>query len=168
MSKIELRVGDITAQKTTAIVNAANKALAPGGGVAGAIHAKAGPKLWEECKRLGGCETGDAKVTRGYNLPARYVIHTVGPIYTGSPQDPKFLASCYENSIKIAYEKGIDSITFPSISTGAFRYPVDKAAVVAINAVKETLKKYPLKLVRFVLYDQKTFDIYSRVKERLS
>jgi O-acetyl-ADP-ribose deacetylase (regulator of RNase III) len=162
-TKIETVLGDITQQNTDAIVNAANKALAPGGGVAGAIHRKAGPGLWQECKSLGGCETGEAKITGGYNLPVRYVIHTVGPIYSGSPDDPKLLARCYENSIKLAYKKGLKSISFPSISTGVFRYPVEEAAGVAVRAVRKALRQYPIKLVRFVLYDQKTYDAYRKV-----
>lgn len=168
MSKIELIKGDITQQNTTAIVNAANKALAPGGGVSGAIHAKAGLELWEECKTLGGCETGEAKMTRGYKLPAKYVIHTVGPVYSGSSEDPELLANCYRNSIRIAHENGMDSISFPSISTGVFRYPVEEAAMIAVKAVKKALEKYPLKLVRFVLYDQKTYDAYGRAEKKLS
>lgn len=162
LPKIELVLGDITQQDTDAIVNAANKALAPGGGVAGAIHKKAGPELWQECRKLGGCETGDAKITAGYNLPARYVIHTVGPVYSGSEDDPKLLARCYKNSIKLAHEKELKSISFPSISTGAFGYPVREAAEVAMRAVKEALKYHPVELVRFVLYDQKTYEAYKK------
>ena len=160
--KIELVLGDITEQDTDAIVNAANKALVPGGGVAGAIHRKAGPGLWQECKLLGGCETGKAKITTGHNLPARYVIHTVGPVYSGSSNAPELLARCYKNSIKLAYEKGLKSISFPSISTGAFRYPVEDAAKVAARAVKEALKHHPIELVRFVLYDQRTYGEYKK------
>ncbi|MDO9575514.1 MAG: O-acetyl-ADP-ribose deacetylase [bacterium] len=162
MSKIEIITGDITEQNTDAIVNAANKALAPGGGVAGAIHRKAGLGLWQECKLLGGCETGEAKITTGHNLPARYVIHTVGPVYSGSSKDSELLARCYKNSIKLAYKKELKSISFPSISTGAFRYPVEDAAKVAIRALKEALKQYPLNLVRFVLYDKNTYEAYRK------
>ncbi|MCK4256706.1 O-acetyl-ADP-ribose deacetylase [candidate division WOR-3 bacterium] len=159
---IEIIIGDITEQDTEAIVNAANKALAPGGGVAGAIHRKAGSELWEECKNLQGCKTGEAKITNGYNLPAKYVIHTVGPVYSGSQDDSILLSDCYKNTIKLAHEKGIKSISFPSISTGAFMYPLIKAAKVAIQAVRESTKKYPVKLVRFVLFDQKTYDVYKK------
>ncbi len=162
MSKIEIITGDITEQATDAIVNTANKALAPGGGVAGAIHRKAGPGLWQECKLLRGCETGEAKITTGHNLPARYVIHTVGPVYSGSSNAPELLARCYKNSIKLAYEKGLKSISFPSISTGVFRYPVEEAAKIAMRVIKDALKQYPVKLVRFVLYDQKTYEAYKK------
>ncbi|OYD17239.1 O-acetyl-ADP-ribose deacetylase [candidate division WOR-3 bacterium JGI_Cruoil_03_44_89] len=162
-STIEIVLGDIAEQDTDAVINAANKALAPGGGVAGAIHRRAGPELWHECRSLGGCETGEAKITSGYNLPARYVIHTVGPVYCGLANDPKLLAMCYKNSIKLAHEKGLESISFPSISTGAFGYPVEEAAEVAVRAVKEALKQYPVKLVRFVLYDKRTYEAYKNL-----
>lgn len=162
-SKIEITIGDITEQDTDAVVNAANRALAPGGGVAGAIHRRAGPELWHECRSLGGCETGDAKITGGYNLPARYVIHTVGPVYGGSANDPELLAMCYKNSIKLAHKKGLESISFPSISTGAFGYPAEEAAEVAVRAVKEVLSQYPIKLVRFVLYDPITYEAYKNL-----
>jgi len=132
-SFLELTVGDITKQNTDAVVNAANKRLAPGGGVAGAIHRAAGSELWEECKKLGGCETGEAKITKGYNLPASYVIHTVGPIYSGSPEDPEKLASCYRESLRVAKENGIKSISFPALSTGAFGYPMDEAAKICFE-----------------------------------
>ena len=163
--RIEVIIGDITEQDTDAIVNAANEVLAPGGGVSGAIHRKAGAKLWEECKGLGGCETGEAKITKGYNLPAKYVIHTVGPVYSGSRNDSEALTNCYKNSIKLAYENGLSTISFPSISTGVFGYPVKEASIVAISAVKEALKKHPMKLVKFVLYDQKTYEAYRNVLE---
>jgi len=167
MSNIDIVIGDITQQDTDAIVNAANKALAPGGGVAGAIHRKAGPGLWQECKLLEGCETGEVKITTSHNLLARYVIHTVGPVYSGSSKDPELLARCYKNSIKLAYEKELKSISFPSISTGAFRYPVEDAAKVAIRALKEALKQYPLDLVRFVLYDKNTYEAYRKAMDQV-
>ena len=166
-SALELTMGDITQQDTDAVVNAANKRLAPGGGVAGAIHRAAGPRLWEECKKMGGCETGAAKITKGYNLPAEYVIHTVGPIYSGSPMDEKKLESCYRESIKLAVKHDIKTISFPSISTGYFRYPVEKAAETAIKIMIDTLRKTPqIKLVRFVLYDEKTLDVYKKTLKR--
>lgn len=127
-SRLELVEGDITTQDTEAVVNAANKRLAPGGGVAGAIHRAAGPELWEKCIKLGGCETGEAKITDDYELPASYIIHTVGPVYSGSSEDPKLLALCYRNSLKLAEENDIKSISIPALSTEAFGYPIENVA----------------------------------------
>lgn len=161
---LELFKGDITKQETEAIVNAANKELAPGGGVAGAIHRAAGPELWNECKDLGGCETGEAKITKAYGLQAKYIIHTVGPIYSGSEADPKLLAACYKNSLKIAENKGINSISFPALSTGAFGYPTQKAASIAIKTIIEYLEKgSKIELVRLVLYSEKDMKIHKDV-----
>lgn len=158
---LQLVTGDITSQNTDAIVNAANKRLAPGGGVAGAIHRAAGPGLWEECKRLGGCRTGEAKLTSGHALKAKYVIHTVGPVYSGIPRDAEDLRACHRNSLKLADETGITSIAFPAISTGAFGYPLEEAAEISLSTVIEYLEKGTgLKLVRFVLYSQRTYDVY--------
>jgi O-acetyl-ADP-ribose deacetylase (regulator of RNase III) len=160
-STLELVVGDITKQDTEAVVNAANKRLAPGGGVAGAIHRAAGPELWEECKKLGGCETGQAKLTRGYRLSASYVIHTVGPVYSGSPEDSKLLESCYRESLRSAEEHGIKSVSFPAISTGAFGYPVEEAAKVALKTVLDVLRKPSrIRLVRLVLRDSDTLRVH--------
>jgi O-acetyl-ADP-ribose deacetylase (regulator of RNase III) len=162
-SVLELVKGDITKQETEAIVNAANKRLAPGGGVAGAIHHAAGSDLWAECRRLGGCETGKAKITAGYKLHASYVIHTVGPAYSGSTKDSELLASSYRESLKLASEKRIRSISFPAISTGAFGYPMKEAAEVALKTVVNALKKHPeIKLVRFVLYDSRALNIHKK------
>lgn len=167
-SVLELAQGDITKQETEAIVNAANKRLAPGGGVAGAIHREAGPELWEECKKLDGCETGEAKITKGYDLAASYVIHTVGPVYSGSSKDPEYLEDCYRNCLELAEQEGIESISFPAISTGAFGYPVEKAAEVALKSVVEYLKKgSEISLVRFVLYDSKSFDIHQETLQTI-
>ena len=153
-SVLEICRGDIASQDTQAVVNAANSRLAPGGGVAGVIHRAAGPKLWEECKTLGGCPTGEARISKGYDLPNEYVIHTVGPVYSGSPKDAELLASCYRESIKLAAEKGIKSISFPALSTGIFGYPLDEAAPVALQAIAEALQEHPqVELVRMVLYD---------------
>lgn len=161
---LELVKGDITEQDTEAIVNAANSQLTPGGGVSGAIHRAAGPGLWEECKKLGGCGTGEAKLTSGYRLKAKYVIHTVGPVYSGSPRDREDLRACYLNSLRLADEKGIASISFPAISTGIFGYPLKEAAEVSLSAVKDYLKGgTDLKLVRFVLYDQQAYGAYCEV-----
>jgi O-acetyl-ADP-ribose deacetylase (regulator of RNase III) len=163
-SKLELIKGDITIQDTDAIVNAANKYLAPGGGVSGAIHKAAGAGLAEECKRIGSCETGEAKITKGYNLKAKYVIHTVGPVYSGSDVDKVNLAKCYKNSLLIAKENKLKSISFPSISTGIFGYPVEEAAEIALKTIRDFLKENPeIKLVRMVLYSQKDYEIYKTV-----
>lgn len=136
-SSISIRVCDITMIKCDAIVNAANKTLLGGGGVDGAIHTAAGPKLLEECATLNGCETGEAKITKGYNLPARYIIHTVGPIYSGSDEDSVMLAKCYKNSLDLAKKNNLHSITFAAISTGIYAYPIDAAARIALNTIKE-------------------------------
>lgn len=166
---LELVKGDITEQNTEAIVNAANKQLAPGGGVAGAIHRAAGPGLWEECKNLGGCRTGEAKLTRGYNLKAKYVIHTVGPVYSGSPQDKEDLRACYKNSLKLADENKIKSVSFPAISTGAFGYPVKEATEISLSTVKDYLEKGTcLKMVCFVLYSESTYDKYLEALKSLT
>jgi O-acetyl-ADP-ribose deacetylase (regulator of RNase III) len=160
-AKLQLVVGDITDQDTDAVVNAANTRLAPGGGVAGAIHRAAGPKLWEECAKLGGCETGQAKISKGYNLPNKYVIHTVGPVYSGSAKDPVLLKSCYINSLSIADQHGIFSISFPALSTGIFGYPVKDAALVALDAIRDyLLKNTKIKIVRMVLYDDASYNIH--------
>ncbi len=160
-SRLELIQGDITEQETEAVVNAANKRLAPGGGVAGAIHNAAGPELYEECKKLGGCETGNAKITGGYELPADHVIHTVGPVYSGSEKDEKYLRSSYRRSLEVALENGIKRISFPSISTGAFGYPTNEAAEIALDEIKSFLEDNEgIELVRMVLYSEKDYETY--------
>ncbi len=162
-STIELVQGDITQQDTDAIVNAANSSLLGGGGVDGAIHRAGGPQILEECKKLGGCDTGDAKITSGGNLKAAYVIHAVGPIYRGgNSNEAKQLASCYWRSMEIAKDKGLKSIAFPSISTGAYGYPVQEAAEIALHVVHDFIKQEnTIQLVRFVLFDKGTFQAYS-------
>jgi len=167
-ARLELTQGDIARQDTDAIVNAANNSLLGGGGVDGAIHRAAGPELLVECRTLGGCQTGDAKLTQGYRLKARYIVHTVGPIYRGSPRDAELLASCYRRSLEIASAHHLRSLAFPSISTGAYGYPVEQAAPVALQAVVEYLQAHgDLELVRLVLYDRYTYQAYERALERL-
>ncbi len=168
-NRIELIEGDITKQDVDAIVNAANRSLLGGGGVDGAIHRAAGPELLAECKTLGGCETGKAKLTKGYRLPARYVIHTVGPIYRdGKHGELELLADCYRNSLEVAIANGLDSIAFPSISTGAYGYPIEDAAAIALKTVAEFLEKHPeIKLVRFCLFGSHAYQIFCNAMERL-
>jgi len=159
---LELVEGDITKQDTDAIVNAANKTLLGGGGVDGAIHRAGGPAILAECRTLNGCETGDAKITTGGNLKAKYVIHTVGPVYRdGRSGEPELLASCHRRSLEVAVENGVRSIAFPAISTGVYGYPIDKAAEVALRTVIEFLKQEPpIDLVRFVLFGQQAFEAF--------
>jgi O-acetyl-ADP-ribose deacetylase (regulator of RNase III) len=162
--RIELIKGDITTINTDAIVNAANRSLLGGGGVDGAIHKIAGRSLLEECKKLNGCETGEAKMTNGYNLPAKFVIHTVGPIwYGGEKKEIIALANCYKNSLKIAVENELKSIAFPNISTGVYRFPKELAAEVAINEVIAFLEdnQFPEK-VYFVCFDDENYSIYKK------
>jgi O-acetyl-ADP-ribose deacetylase (regulator of RNase III) len=160
--KIELIRGDITTLKVDAIVNAANHTLLGGGGVDGAIHRAAGPDLLDECAKLNGCETGEAKITKGYNLNAQYVIHTVGPMWMGGMyNEHALLASCYQNSLKLAKDHNIKTIAFPGISTGVYGFPKDQAAFIAITEIKRFLKKNrgPEK-VYFVTFDEENFKFY--------
>jgi len=160
-SRLIILEGDITKQVTYAIVNAADKELSVGGGVSGAIHKVAGPKLIEECKKLGGCNTGEAKLTKGYNLPAQYIIHTVGPIYSGKPKDREDLANCYLNCLETASENNLKSISFPSISTGIYGYPVEEASIIATTAIIEYLQKHEeVERVRMVLYSEQDYTVY--------
>ena len=157
--RISLQIGDITNLKVDAIVNAANTTLLGGGGVDGAIHRAAGPKLLEECRTLNGCLTGEAKITKGYNLPSKFVIHTVGPVWNGGKYDEDILLSnCYNNSLKLAKKNGIKSIAFPAISTGVYGFPSDRAASIAARTVKEFLEKDDsIEKVIFVCFDEKTY-----------
>jgi O-acetyl-ADP-ribose deacetylase (regulator of RNase III) len=159
---IELVIGDITEQDVEAIVNAANPALLGGGGVDGAIHRAGGRAILEECRQLGGCEPGDAKATTGGDLPARHVIHAVGPIWHGGgAREAQLLASCHRRAIELAGELGCSSVAFPAISTGAFGYPVELAAPVAIAATEEALTTHPeVELARFVFRDEATLAPY--------
>ena len=163
-ARIDLELGDITHEKTDAIVNAANSSLLGGGGVDGAIHRAGGPAILEECRRMGGCATGDAKLTGGGRLPARHVIHTVGPVYRdGRHGEPDLLASAYRRSLEVAVEHHLRSIAFPSISTGAYRYPIAEAAAIALRTVAGFLEQHPgqLDVVRFVLYGGRDLAVYS-------
>ena len=160
--RLSIIIGDITEQKVDAIVNAANTSLLGGGGVDGAIHRAAGPKLLEECETLGGCATGEAKITKGYNIPTKFVIHTVGPIWSGGfNKEEEELANCYRNSFKLFERYNIKTIAFPSISTGVYRFPVEKAAKIAVREIREFLKKCnTLEKVFVVCFDENTYDTY--------
>jgi len=164
---IDIIIGDITTQKLDAIVNAANPTLLGGGGVDGAIHRAAGPELLERCKKLGGCAPGEAKMTRGYNLPARNVVHTVGPVWHGGSEgEDDVLARCYRNSLALALEYQVRSIAFPSISTGAYGFPVDRAARIALREIAAFQAANPdMERVIVVCFDQATYDAY-KVAER--
>lgn len=161
MGIIKIIKGDITEIGVDAIVNAANTTLLGGGGVDRAIHRAAGPKLLEECKNLGGCRVGEAKITRGYNLPAKYVIHTVGPVWRGGTyNEPDLLRNCYINSLRIAQDYHLKTIAFPAISTGAYGYPKAAAAKIARSSVKEYMKHSSIKEVIFVLHSEEELEIY--------
>lgn len=165
MTKITIVQGDITKANVDAIVNAANNTLQPGGGVDGAIHNAAGPGLVEECLKLGGCNTGEAKITKAYNLPSKFVIHTAGPVYGAEDDVEKSLYLCYFNSLVCAKDNGIKTIAFPSISTGAFRYPIEDAIPVVTKAVKDFVHEYPgaLEQIFFVLFNDFDYLIYTRM-----
>lgn len=168
-TRIELVEGDITKQATDAIVNAANSSLLGGGGVDGAIHRAAGPKLLEETRTLGGCETGNAKISGGYNLPARYVIHAVGPVYRSrDPQVPLLLASAYRRCLEIAQEYNLESIAFPAISTGIYGYPVSEAASIALSTVIDFVKQHDgIKQVNFVLFSRGVLEEFAQAFDAL-
>ncbi len=157
--------GDITEQRVDAIVNAANTSLLGGGGVDGAIHEAAGPGLLAECRTLHGCPTGDAKLTRGYRLPARWVIHTVGPVWRGGHDfEDELLANCYRRSLEVATQNGVRSVAFPAISTGIYGFPLERATRIAVREVRAFLETYPaIEKVLFVCFDRRTGDCYQRI-----
>jgi len=165
---IEVVRGDITLQDVDAVVNAANESLLGGGGVDGAIHRAAGPELLAECLRLHGCLPGEAKATAGYGLAARHVIHTVGPRYRGGGQgEAETLARCHLSAVRLAHELGLGSLAFPAISTGIFGYPPEQAAPVALGATAQALERWPLRQVRFVLFDERMARVYERALRAL-
>ena len=161
----EIVLGDITEQEVDAIVNAANSSLLGGGGVDGAIHRAAGPELLAECRNLHGCPTGEAKITRGYRLPARWVIHTVGPVWRGGHEfEDELLANCYRRSLEVAVQNGVRTLAFPAISTGIYGFPVERATRIALREVRAFLETNPdVENVVFVCFDARTRKIYEKV-----
>lgn len=170
MPNIEIILGDITKQAVDAIVNAANCSLLGGGGVDGAIHRAAGPELLAECRTLHGCETGKAKITKGYRLPAKYVIHTPGPVWHGGGHgEEELLCSCYRSCLELASQNSCETVDFPSISTGVYHFPLDKASHIAIGTIAAYLREHPeIKRVRMVCFDARTKAFYDRALEALS
>jgi O-acetyl-ADP-ribose deacetylase (regulator of RNase III) len=169
LAKLEVRQGDITRLDVDAIVNAANTRLLGGGGVDGAIHRAAGPQLLEECRTIGGCPTGEARITGGYNLPARHVIHTVGPVYGGKPQDSQLLTNCYLNSLTLAVENNLATIAFPAISCGVYGYPIEDACKIAVDTSCNFLKTNPsLGKIIYILFSEKDCAVYHAYLKSIS
>ena len=168
LERIEILQGDITTLKLDAIVNAANTTLLGGGGVDGAIHRAAGPELLNECRKIGGCPTGEARMTKAYNLPAKYVIHTVGPVYHGKDNDRRLLSLCYKNSLELAVKNNIGSIAFPAISCGVYGYPVKDACRIAMDTTFQFLENNStLKKVVFILFSADTYNVYKEYLKAL-
>ena len=169
-AKIEVVKADITTLAVDAIVNAANTSLLGGGGVDGAIHRAAGPELFDECYQIGGCPTGEARLTKGYRLPAKYVIHTVGPVWSGGEHgEPELLASCYRSVFRIAREKGLRTLAFPAISCGVYRFPVERAVKIAIGeTVAELISSDAIEKVIFACFGDEIFEAYQRAVDNLS
>jgi O-acetyl-ADP-ribose deacetylase (regulator of RNase III) len=170
LGRMQLKRGDITHEAVDAIVNAANETLLGGGGVDGAIHRAAGPELLAECRTLGGCPTGEARITRGYRLPARYVVHTVGPVYRGGAAgEPALLRSAYRASLALAAERGLRTLAFPAISCGVYGYPLAEAATIALSACAEGLREHAaLEEVRFVLFSDAVLEAFGAAQRRLA
>ena len=167
IDKIEVYQGDITQLDIEAIVNAANSSLLGGGGVDGAIHRAAGPELLAECRKIGGCPTGEARITKGYNLKAKFVIHTVGPVYSGTSNDSRLLTQCYKNSLTLAVKNKIKSIAFPAISCGVYGYPIDEASKIAVDTTLSFLSQNPvLERIVFVLFSSGDFNVYEECVRR--
>jgi len=168
LDKIECRRGDITKLSVDAIVNAANSSLLGGGGVDGAIHRAAGPELLKECRSLGGCPTGEARITKGYALTARYVIHTVGPVYSGKTRDKTLLTGCYQNSLKLAVENNIHSLAFPAISCGVYGYPIEEASKIAVDITCSFLESnQTIEVVIFMLFSAGDLKVYEKYLQSL-
>jgi len=166
---VEIVLGDITNQSDIeAIVNSANRELSPGGGVSGAIHKKAGPQLYEYAKKFAPIKVGEAVITPAFNLPNKYVIHTLGPVYGIDKPEEKLLEQCYISCLKLANDNSISSVAFPSISTGIFGYPIEEASITAINTVMKNLDKFNVRIVRFVLFSEKDYKVYEKNLEPLT
>lgn len=169
MNRIQILQGDITTLRADAIVNAANSSLLGGGGVDGAIHRAAGPELLAECRTIGGCPAGEARITKGYRLPAQFVIHTVGPVYSGSPADAVLLARCYQNCLVLAVENHLKTIAFPAISCGVYGYPIEKACPIAMDTTVAFLKNnQTIQTVFFILFSDTACRIYKNYFDRIS
>ena len=169
-SRIHIVIADITKLQVDAIANAANTTLLGGGGVDGAIHRAAGPELLEECRKIGGCPTGEARITKGYNLPAKFVIHTVGPVwYGGNNREAEKLASCYRNSLKLALENDIHTIAFPAISTGVYGYPIEQACRIALNEISSFLKESQTDIeVTLACFGNEIYDCYMKLAKEMN
>ena len=169
LDRMEVVQGDITKMDVDAVVNAANTSLLGGGGVDGAIHRAAGPELLAECKTIGGCPTGEARLTKGYNLPAKHVIHTVGPVYGGRLRDSTLLASCYQNRLQLAVDHGVQTIAFPAVSCGVYGYPIADACRIAVDTTARFLEEHPsIEKVYFVLFSEDDRKVYADYLKQIS